>query len=687
MHVCVVVALLMRAGLLPAAAAPTDAVLDDASNGRDWAAYGRTYGEQHYSPLSEIDTNTVQKLSLAWFYDLGPGNSVSQPLAVDGVVFTATGYSVVRAFEATTGRLLWSYDPQVTQAAGAKLRNGWGIRGLASWNGKLYVGTHDGRLIALDAKNGKPVWSVMTLAADSVANITGAPRVFAGRVIIGFNGGDYASIRGYVSTYDAETGKLLWRFYTVPSDPAKGFEDATQAKSAKTWRGNWWQFGGGGAVWNAITYDAETDTVFIGTGNGSPWNKKVRSPGESDDLFLSSIVALDGRTGAYRWHYQVNPGETWDYDAAMDMPLATLTIGGRARKVVLQAPKNGFFYVIDRLTGELISADPYVKVTWATRVDLRTGRPVEVHGDRYENGNTFTLWPGAAGGHNWQAMSFSPKTGLVYIPTLEMPSTYQDRGIDLAHWRRPPGSSGDNAVNLGFATGLTETSEAFLQAWDPVHQKQVWKAPSYGVWNGGTMATGGGLVFEGQADGTFRALDAATGKILWHFDAQDAVLAAPITYEAAGRQYVTVLSGFGTSFALLDVGPNRLPWTFANQARRVLTFALGGTVSLPTVQKSVPSTVARRPELAPDPAAVSAGLVLYHQECVACHGIGAVGIGTAPDLRTSAMPGSAASFKEVVHGGALITNGMPRFDQLTPAQVEDLRSYLVSRARDLSAGR
>jgi quinohemoprotein ethanol dehydrogenase len=682
---CAALALLVHATAVSAAEKVSR--LRDSSAGRDWAAYGRTFGEQHYSPLSVINTRTVHRLGLAWSYDLGKGNSISQPLAVDGVIYTATGYSVVRAFEAVTGRLLWQFDPQVPEAAGPKLRNAWGIRGLAWWNNRIYVGTHDGRLIAIAASTGKPLWSVMTLDGDSVGNITGAPRVFDGKVIVGFGGADYGSVRGYVSTYDAETGKLLWRFYTVPGDPAKGFEDETQAMAAKTWSGEWWKFGGGGTAWNAMTYDPETHSVFIGTGNGSPWNKKVRSPGTSDDLFLCSIIALDANTGKYKWHYQINPGETWDYNAVMDMPLATLTIKGKSRKVIMQAPKNGFFYVLDRVTGELISAEPYVKVSWAAKIDLNTGRPLELPGARYENGSEFTLWPSPAGGHNWQPMSFSPQTGLAYIPTLEMPATYQDRGVDLAGWQRRPGSSGDNAVNLGFAAGLTDQSEAFLQAWDPVTQRRVWKAPSFGVWNGGTMATGGGLVFQGQANGTFRALDASSGRVLWNFDAQNAVLAPPITYEAAGKQYVTVLTGFGLSFALLDVGPNKLPWDFASQSRRVLTFALDGTGTLPTAQKPPVRGPAPDPGFVPDPTQVTAGLVLYHQQCVSCHGIGAVGVGTAPDLRTSAAPVSAEAFNQIVHEGALVPNGMPRFDQLTAAEIEQLRSYLRSQARGLATSK
>ncbi len=464
------------------------------------------------------------------------GNPVSAPIAVDGVLYVATGYSVVRAVDAASGHELWTYDAQVAAqpAAGIKMRNGWGIRGLAWWDGRLFVGTQDGRLIAIDAKTGREAWSVMTVSPDDVRFISGPPRVFAGKVVIGHGGADVGVVRGYVTAYDTATGKQLWRFNTVPGDPAKGFEDDTQAMIASTWKGQYWELGGGGTVWNAMTYDPETDTLFIGTGNGGPWNQKTRSPGGGDNLFLCSIVALDAKTGKYKWHYQVNPGETWDYNAAMDMQLADLKIDGRSRKVLMQAPKNGFFYVLDRITGKLISAEPFAKVTWASRIDLVTGRPVETPGARYPNGSTFELWPSPEGAHNWLPMAYSPKTRLVYIPTLEMGATYSDKGIDLARWRWTPGGINDKGVALAITPGIIRQSG--LLAWDPVRQKAAWRVPTAGLWSGGVMATAGGLVFQGQADGRFVAYDAASGAVRWQFTAQSAVIAPPIpTARAAGN--------------------------------------------------------------------------------------------------------------------------------------------------------
>ena len=674
-------------GLLAAAAPPSDnLLLRDDSDGRNWPAFGRTYGEQHFSPLEQINERTVGKLGLAWYYDLPPGQPVSGPVAVNGVLYTATGYSVVRAFEATTGKLLWEYDPKAPEAAGRKLRQGWGSRGLAYWNGKIYVGTQDGRLVALNASTGQEVWSVMTVDKDDVRFISGPPRVFDGKVVIGNGGADVGSIRGYVTTYDAETGKQLWRFWTVPGNPADGFEDKAMEMAAKTWAGEWWKYGGGGTVWNAFSYDAELDQLLIGVGNGSPWNHKIRSAGQGDNLFLASIVALDAKTGEYRWHYQTTPGESWDYNASMDIQVATLSIDGKPRKVVMQAPKNGFFYVIDRTNGKLISAEPIVRVNWASKIDLETGRPVEMPGIRYENGNRSLLWPGPNGGHNWLPMSFDPRTSIVYIPTLEMPGEYDDRGIDGKTWQRVGGSAVDVAVNANLDVSVKGAGEGSLLAWDAVRQKQVWRVPLPGFWNGGTMATAGNLVFQGHADGTFNAFQSATGKKLWSFSAGTGVLAPPITYEVNGKQYVTVISGFGSSGALFGQTVARFGWQYRTQPRRVLTFALGGKVKLPRTAKDIVKPI-------PDPTFVrndalgDTGAAVYGRRCVVCHGLDVMAAGIAPDLRASPIVQDEAAFNAVVREGVLVPNGMPRFEELTDAEMAGLRQFLRTVGRDWAEGR
>lgn len=675
-----VIILPLALGSLAACTARAPDQGDAALDPNNWPGFGRTAGEQHFSPAKQINSGNVGQLGLVWSMDLPPQNSVSAPIAVDGVLYTATGYSVVRAIDAATGRLLWTYDSKAAEAAGRKLRQGWGIRGLAYGEGKIFVGTHDGRLLGIDAKTGKLAWSSRTLPLDNASFISGAPRYFDGKVIIGFGGADVSAVRGYVTTYDAATGKQLWRFFTVPGNPAAGFENDAMKKAATTWSGDWWTYGGGGTVWNAMTYDAGTDSIILGVGNGAPWNHKVRSEGKGDNLFLASIVALDAKTGAYRWHYQVNPGESWDYNASMDMELADLEIDGKPRKVLMTAPKNGFFYVIDRIDGKLISAEPFVKVSWAKGIDRKTGRPIENPDARYPDGKTFTMWPGPVGAHTWLPMAYSPGTRLVYIPAIEMATSYNDVGITRANWKRAPGNAVDGAANPNFVVkdaGPTNATSA-LVAWDPVRQKAAWKVPTPGPWNGGVMATGGNLVFQGRIDGLFNAYAADSGKTLWSFAAQAPVTAPPISYVVGGKQYVTVLTGMGTSGAafgaLLPVSID-----YRTQARRILTFAIGGKATLP-VSKPTPLTPIPDPEFAPDPKAETRGMMTFARHCAVCHGVDVIAAGQAPDLRASPIPLDPEVFATVVRDGALVANGMPRFEEFGGAQLGDLRTYIRSNA-------
>ena len=673
-------------GIAAAAPAPVpDAQLRDEADGRDWPGFGRTYGEQHFSPLAEVNDGNVARLGLAWSMDLEPGNSATGPIAVDGVLYFARQYSIVNAVDAASGKLLWTYDPHAAEAAGARLRQGWGSRGIAWWDGKVYTATQDGRLIALDAGTGKPLWSVQTLDKDDPRFISGPPRAFAGKIIIGNGGADEAAIRGFVTAYDAATGKRLWRFWTVPGDPKKKFEDPALAMAAKTWAGDWWNKGGGGTVWNAITYDQGSDTIYIGTGNGSPWNRKLRSAGQGDNLFLCSIVALDAKTGAYKWHYQINPGESWDFNAAMDMALADLTIDGRSRQVLMTAPKNGFLYVIDRLTGKLISAKPFVPVTWAKGIDLATGRPIEYPGIRYESG-TATFSPTPIGAHSWVPMAFSPRTRLVYIPAIELEVTYDDRGITPENWQRKRGLALDYGVNpaIAFPKGR-EDSASSLVAWDPVTQREAWRVPTPIHFNGGVLATAGNLVFQGQMDDRFNAYDARSGKRLWSFDAKAPVIAPPISYSVKGRQYVTVLTGNGTSGGFLGSALARYGIDYRTQARRVLTFAVGGTASLPAKERYVARAV-DDPDFHADAPAQARGDAIYNSRCVVCHGGGVAAAGVAPDLRTSAAIVSPEAFDAVVHDGVLVPQGMPQFAELTAGDRSDVRQFLRAAARDLRAG-
>ena len=663
------------------------AMLLDSADGADWPGYGRSYGEQHYSPLSLINDGNVADLGLAWFLDIDTRNPATQPIAVNGVIYVSHGLSIVQAVDALTGKVKWTFDPEVGKAAGQKMRVSWGNRGIAWWNGKVYTGTADGRLIAINAETGQQVWSAQTTKPGDGRFITGAPRVFEGRIIIGHGGADSLDVRGYVTTYNAETGDELWRFFLVPGNPADGFEDEAQEMAAKTWTGEWWKYGGGGTAWNSFAYDPETATIMIGTGNGAPWNQKIRSPEGGDNLFLVSLVALDARTGTYKWHYQFNPGETWDYNSAMDLEFGDLEIDGQMRKVVMTAPKNGFFYVLDRTNGKLISAEKIARVTWASHIDLATGRPVENPAARYLDGKPVDVWPSFTGAHSWMKMSFSPQSRLAYIPKLENGATYSDEGIDLKGWKRAPGNVPGLGVNITFENEDPLHATSSLLAWDPVTQTKAWEIKTIGGWNGGIMATGGNLVFQGQLDGRFSAYSAREGKELWQFDAHNAILAAPISYLVNGEQYVTLMVGMGTSTASNASTHGGLTFDYRTQPRRMMTFKLGGSAKLPPKPAPYVAKAFDDPGFAPDAAQVTAGYAVYAQHCIICHGMNAVAGGGAPDLRTTPSVLDEGTFDQIVREGMLEPQGMPRYPELTKQQMADMRHYLRARAADLRAGR
>ena len=666
--------------LLVAASGQAAAVIDNAAlsneaDGRDWAAYGRTFSEQRFSPLDQINRSTVSRLKLAWTLDLDDVWNVSTaPVEVDGVIYFAAGYSVVHAVDVRSGKLLWKYDPKVD---GKKMRMAWGSRGITYWNGKLYTGVQDGRLFALDAKTGALVWETLTTTPGDNRYITGAPRVFNGKVIIGHGGADFGHVRGYVTAYDAETGTQAWRFYIVPGNPDDGFENAAMEAAAKTWTGQWWKYGGGGTAWNAMTYDPEFNRVYIGTGNGSPWNAKLRSPEGGDNLYLCSVVALDADTGEYLWHYQTTPGETWDFNSTMDIVLATAEIDGQPRKVLMHAPKNGFFYVIDRQTGKLISAEKLGKVTWAERVDMSTGRPIEIKGSRYEDGEAL-IWPGSGGMHNWQPMSYSPDTRLAYIPVRELPGYYNDEGRKASTWTMTPG---DVLGLKGFFDDVPKNAgSSSLLAWDPVQQKKAWSVETPGATSGGVLSTRGGLVFQGRADGKFQAHDASTGETLWSSDMGVGTQAPPITYEVDGKQYVSVLAGWAGGQMLLGTLSAQHGWVGREHPRRLLTYVLDGEATLPPTAAPSFAKPIDDPAMQLDPAMVAKGRELY-SSCVICHGVSAVAGGYAPDLRASPIPLSADAFKAVVQGGGLEARGMPRFEELSDDDLTAIRHYIRERSR------
>jgi quinohemoprotein ethanol dehydrogenase len=456
--------------------------------------------------------------------------------------------------------------------------------------------------------------------------------------------------------------------------------------AAKTWFGTWWKNGaGGGTAWNAIAYDPDFNRVIFGTGNGYAYNQLIRSEGRGDNLFIASIVAVDANTGRYAWHYQVNPGDQWDFDACNDLTLATLDIGGKSRKVVMQASKNGFFYVIDRRHGELISAAPFAKETWAARIDIKSGRPVENPNARYHGQEPVEMWPSMSGAHTWPPQSFSPQTGLVYIPVIERGMMISDKGVDLANWKPPVNALGGPGVIGNLFADLPGSRRSFLKAWDPVSQTLRWSHETPGDWPAGTMATGGNLMFQGRIDHAFVAYAADTGKILWTFNAESPIVAPPMTYAIGGQQYITVITGSGGAgggILALDLAPYATE--YYSMPRRVLTFALNGKAQLP--QAAPPPTLQAPvdPTFQPNPAREERGFAQFHGACAVCHGFLAIGGGgTAPDLRLAPAPLDQAAFESIVHGGALASQGMPQFADLSAEDLEAIRQYIRSRAQAL----
>jgi quinohemoprotein ethanol dehydrogenase len=636
----------------------------------NWLSYGRTYSEQRYSPLARINDKNAEKLGLAWFADLDTNRAQeATPLIVDGVMYISTAWSLVKAYEARSGKLLWAYDPQVHRELGVNACCDVGNRGVAAWNHKIFVGAYDGRLVALDDATGKVLWSTMTVDPAKPYTITQAPRVIRGRVIIGNSGGEYGA-RGYISAYDAETGKLAWRFFTVPGDPSQPFENQAMARAAKTWSGEWWKLGGGGPVWDAISYDPKLNLLYFGTGNGVQWARSARSAGKGDNLYLASIVALHADTGEYAWHYQATPGEEWDFDAVQQLVLADLSVDGKLRQVLMQANKNGFFYVLDRKTGALISAKAIVPVNWASSVDIKSGRPIENKEARYsETGKPVDVKPGPLGAHNWQPMAFNAKTGLVYIPAQQVPIRY----VPLPSM--PVAPIGWN-LGVGLAA-LTPQNEGFLLAWDPVRQREAWRVAYKGPWNGGVVTTAGNIVAQGDASGNFNVYRADNGQKLWSMFAQSGIIAAPSTFEVAGEQYIAVLSGWGGSFALSGGKAAAMSGNLRNISR-LLVFKLGGTAALPPLEPR--ALVINPPPDPADAASVERGEPLYDQYCSACHGEHAVGGGVVADLRASNFL-SMDFFYNIVLDGALKDAGMASFKSaLSRDDAAAIRNFIIHRA-------
>jgi len=653
-----------------------------ASEPESWLTYGGGYAEQRYSTLDAIHTGNVAQLGLAFSYDTNTTRGLeATPLVIGGVIYTTGSWSIVYAVDAKTGKEIWRYDPKVPPETGPKACCDVVNRGVAAYQGKIFVGTLDGRLVALDAKTGIPLWEKVTVDQTRPYTITMAPRVVEGKVIIG-NGGAELGVRGYVSAYDAASGELVWRFYTVPGDPKQPQENPALEKALPTWTGDtWYEIGGGGTVWDAVAFDPELDLLYVGTGNGSPWARKIRSPGGGDNLYLSSILALRPDTGELVWHYQTTPADNWDYTAVQHIILADLTIDGQPRKVLMQAPKNGFFYVLDRATGELLSAKNYVEITWATHVDMKTGRPVETKIANYDDA-TQVIKPSPLGGHNWQPMSFNPQLGLVYIPANDIAWAF---GLEKKFVYRPGGWNNGNDPTTGDAIPRKDVSGRLI-AWDPVKQEARWQLPYPQPWNGGTLATAGGLVFQGSAHGTFAAIDAASGKVLWETPTGTGVIAAPSTYELDGEQYVAVMAGWGGAFGLVGGDASQAANEGAGgnkNSGRLLVYKLGGSAQIPALEKLSREVSAIAGEL--DPAHVKAGNFAYHRWCAFCHGVGAQSGGVLPDLRTSQLFFSDA-LGPIVMEGQLLSKGMPKLSQwMTQQELDDIRVYITAKRNELAA--
>jgi alcohol dehydrogenase (cytochrome c)/quinohemoprotein ethanol dehydrogenase len=676
------------APLAPSAKADVDGARLINADGEpgSWMSHGRTYSEQRFSPLTNINKENVGQLSLAWYADLDTNRGQeATPLMVDGVVYTTTAWSKVKAYDAKTGKQLWAFDPEVPGQTGVNACCDVVNRGVAVWKGKVFVGTIDGRLIALDSATGNKLWEVVTVDQTKPYTITGAPRVVKGKVLIG-NGGAEFGVRGYVSAYDVDTGKMAWRFYTVPGNPADGFEQPILEQAAKTWYGQWWKLGGGGTVWDSMSYDPDLDLLYIGVGNGSPWNRALRSDGKGDNLFLSSIVALRPDTGEYVWHYQSTNGESWDHTATQQIIIADLMIDGQKRHVVMQAPKNGFFYVIDAATGKLISAQNFTEISWAKGVDPKTGRPIENPASRYETtGKPFLSAQNPNGAHTWHSMAFSPQTSLVYFPIHGTPFIYErPKSFKPVNMATNTGADHSAMANMDAKDVLAKTYGRLI-AWDPVNQKEVWRVERAGQVNGGALATAGGLVFQGTGSGEFTAMEDTTGKQLWSSPTQTGVIAAPMTYEIDGEQYVALMVGTGGSWALIGGDANMKGFAMPNVSR-LLVYKLGGTAQLPPLPAAQRLPI-NPPAATASSAVVALGATRYGTFCASCHGAGVVGIGILPDLRRTPYLQSEETFSSVVIGGDRRTHGMASFTSvMTPEEVAAIRAFVVLRANQDKAG-
>ncbi len=631
-----------------------------------WITYGHTYSGQRFSPLNEINARNVTHLGLAWYARLAErgGAYETTPIVDDGAIYVTAPWSKVYAFDAKTGRRLWKYDPKVPGQWAVNLCCGIVNRGVAVWKGSVIWGTLDGRLIAVNAKSGKRIWQVQVTDPHKPQSITGAPIVADGLVFIGEGGSEFEQ-RGYVSAYDAATGKRVWRWWVVPGNPAKGFAHQPELKwAAKTWHGKWWKRGGGGTPWDGITFDPATGLLYIGTGNGAPWPAWLRSPGGGANLFTSSIVALDAKTGKFRWYYQEIPQDSFDFDSTSPIMTANLVVDGKQRHVVMQAPKDGIFYVLDAATGKLLAAKPFVpSVDWMTGFKAN-GEPILNPAANYgKTAKGFYIVPGPDA-HSWYPMAFNPDTGLVYIPThygsfplFAQAHAKMGNQLDWINIADCPKESAPRLTDPG----------SYLLAWDPVRMKAVW-AQRQGRFRAGVLTTAGNLVFQGSLPHDLSAYRADTGERLWTTDTQSGIAGGPATYTIDGVQYIAVVSGTSGGF-------NRDFW--APTYARLLVYKLGGRAALAPTKPYKPPMLNPPPDFGSQ-SLLTLGQAQYDTHCASCHGNNGEVSSVFPDLRYVSMLWSSAACDAIVIDGALQSQGMVSFRKMvTPQDADAIRAYVV----------
>ncbi|WP_363345870.1 PQQ-dependent dehydrogenase, methanol/ethanol family [Methylocystis echinoides] len=671
---------------------------------QNWFTVGRDQNQSYYSPLASINAGNVTRLGFAWAYDLGTTRGQeATPLVVDGVMITSGAWGYVYAIDASTGREIWRFDPKADPRAARNPCCDLVNRGVAFWKGRVLVASVDGRLHALDAGTGKELWSADTIVDHKLPySSTGAVYIAGDLAVIGNSGADMdkGGVRGYVSAYEIETGRLAWRFYTVPGAPGQPPEDEAMALAATTWNPDRSpDYQGGGTAWDGFAYDPDLRLVFFGTANPAPYDLRLVAGPSKDALYTASIVALHADTGRLAWHYQTTPGDHWDFDATQKLVLADLRLRGVTRSVIMQANKNGFFYVLDRRTGEFISAKPYTFVNWTSGLDSRTGRPRPSDDADWYSGPK-NVYPSWAGGHSWQPMSFNPVTGLIYIPVIDASSVWIDlqqsggrvRFVNsfLSALGIFPDDSYDAAALKPLFGPLPDrrTLQAarkvklvreLMRAWDPVAQEIVWEQEtSSGMrgYDGGAMSTAGNLVFQGCGNGEFRVYAADTGKLLKTIQTGSHIMAAPVTYAVDGVQYVAVQTGYGgTAFGVGEIPPSSAARKFQN-SNRIIAFKLdGGLVPTPALRRDEPFR--RPPANNATPADIQSGEIAFIAQCSRCH---ALGPNITPDLRKMSQE-THNLFKDILLGGALAPMGMEAFgDILSERDVDNIHAYIIDKS-------